>query len=280
MRPPPGFAGRLRLVYSISAVIGDTYFIEDEEWYGRIISPIRNALYVGDPRAAEAALKRGCAEADELELSAATREVLAYVLRWYAFAAAIHGQPEPKRRQRYNEALELFNKPALTPSGEQQRRRLLAVLRCTARLHGCAELTRAELLALIEDLPKLKSDEFLWHNIAGWAFANRDLEMLRRAFEVLLTHPSNLLGQAKWQRVNLMLQLVGGRATRQDVEFTLRGMVVLPQVIEFYQHIWPVCVAAGITDEELKQQLEETYQRIRANPPVPGLEPRTKSIRG
>jgi hypothetical protein len=261
-------------------LLGDTKFIEDEEWYGRLIDPIRNALYVNNARAADSALKRACAAADELPLTAEVREVLGYILRWYGFAAAIQGQPEKKRRQRYEEALELFSAPALTPAGEQQRCRMLAILRCTARLHGCAELTRDELKELIEDLPNLKTDEFLWHNIAGWAFANRDLEMLKRAFEVLLTHPSNLLGQAKWQRVNLMLQLTSGRATRQDVEFTVKGMAVLPQIIEFYQHIWPVCVAAGITDPELQQRLEETYARIRANPPVPGLEPRTKRIRG
>lgn len=267
-------------MYSITALLGDTNFIEDEEWYGRLIDPIRNALYVNDPRAAEAALKRAAAAADKLPLTADVREVLGYILRWYAFAAAIQGQPEQQRCQRYEEALELFTTPALTPSGEQQRRRMLAILRSTARLHGCAELTKDELLELIEDLPNLKTDEFLWHNIAGWAFANRDLEMLKRAFEVLLTHPSNQLGQAKWQRVNLMLQLTSGRATRQDVEFTVKGMEVLPQIIEFYQHIWPVCVEAGLTDPELEQQLEKAYRRIRANPPVPGLERRTKSIRG
>jgi len=267
-------------VYIYSAVAGDTNWLEDAEWYQRVVAPVRGALYANDARAADAALKQACAEADQLELPAEKREILEFLLRWYAFAAAIQGQPDEVRQRRYDEALALFARPAQTPGGEQQRRRLLAILRCTAHLHGCAELPKAELLALIRNLPELSSDEFLWHNIAGWAFATGDTEYLQRAYEVLLTHPSNLLGQAKWQRVNLLLLLHTKRATRADVEFTVRGMVVLPQILEFHRRIWPVCVAQGLVDAELEAQLDQAYERIRTDPPVPGLEPRTKHIRG
>jgi len=267
-------------VYIYNAVAGDTNWFEDERLYWQVVAPVRAALYANDAGATDSALRDACAAADQLELPADKREILEFLLRWYAFAAAIQNQPAAVRDQRYDEALALFARPAQTPGGEQQRCRLLAILRCNAHVHGCATLAKPELQALIKDLPALLSDEFLWHNIAGWAFATGDTEYLQRAYEVLLTHPSNLLGQAKWQRVNLMLLLHTKRATRADVEFTVRGMVVLPQIIEFHSHLWPVCVAQGLTDPALEELLTRAYERIHADPPVPGLEPRTKHIRG
>ncbi len=251
---------------------------EREDWYQRLISPIRAALYANDQPQAAAALEQAWAELDSMGLAEDQHEMMGYVLSWYEFVKTVQDQPIGLAAEQYRRTLERFTAPACTPAGEAQRRRLEAILRCTGRLYDCADLTRAELDQLLEGLPGLETDEFLWHNIAGWAFANRDVEMLHRAYEVMLTEPSNLLGQAKWQRVNIMLLLVEGRATRRDVEFTVRNMRVLPQIIEFRVRIWPECVRRGLTDDQLERQLDERYAQLRQRPPVPDLEPRTKHI--
>jgi hypothetical protein len=257
-----------------------THAVERQDWYGRLVNPIRRALYANDQAAAAAALATARGELADPGHAPAERELMGYVLQWYEFVISSQSQPPEQSAAQYEQALELFSRTAETAPGEVQRRRMLAILRCTGRLYGCADLDRPELEELIGDLPDLAQDEFLWHNIAGWAFASRDAEMLRRAYEVMLTEPSNLLGQAKWQRVNLMLMLVEGRATRRDVEFVIDRMAVLPQVIEFRRWIWPECIRQGLSDDELELRLEEQYQRITADPPVPELEPRTKHILG
>ena len=261
--------------------MGDaTHSVEREDWYQRLISPIREALYANDQPRAAAALKEAWEELVALGLAADQHELMGYVLSWYEFVKTVQDQPIGLAAAQYRRMLERFSVPARTPAGEAQRRRMLAILRCTGHLYDCADLTRAELDQLLDGLPGLETDEFLWHNIAGWAFANRDVEMLRRAYEIMLTEPSNLLGQAKWQRVNLMLLLVEGRATRHDVEYAVRHMRVLPQIIEFRLRIWPECVRQGLTDDELERQLGERYEQLRQRPPVPDLEPRTKRILG
>ncbi|MBN2082744.1 hypothetical protein JW859_11150 [bacterium] len=256
------------------------YAIENQDWYQEVISAIRARVYANDRQGAAAALKQAWQRVEELELTIAQRELMTYILKWYEFTIALQCQSRQAACQIYKQVHKLFIQPAQTPPGEAQRCRLLASLRCNGRLYGCSTFTRDELIALIKDLPNLNRDEFLWHNIAGWAFAERDEEILRQAYEVLLTRPTHLLGQAKWQRVNIMLLLLTGRATPRDVEYTINGMQVMPQIIEFRELIWPECVRQKLVNRHLVEKLKLVYQRIKLNPPVPELEPSGKHILG
>jgi len=264
----------------INSVGVSSYTIEEQVWYQEIIGAIRARLYTNDRQGAITAIKRAWQRVEELQLTIAERELITYILKWYEFTAALQSQSRQAACQIYQQVLEVFIQPAQTPPGEAQRCRMLACLRCNGRLYGCAQFSREELIALIKDLPNLGRDEFLWHNIAGWAFAERDEEILRQAYEVLLTRPTHLLGQAKWQRVNIMLLLLTGRATERDVEYTVNGMEVLPQIIEFRELIWPECVRQKLVNRHLVEKLKLIYKRIKLNPPVPELESHAKHILG
>ena len=253
--------------------------IEYEDWYLEMIGPIRQALYVDEQPDADRALALARERLAEFDLPEGTREVSRLVLRWYEFITALEWMDQVHREESYRKALVDFKAPVTTPGGEVQRIRLLLILRCTGQMYGLDTMARRELDVLLSGLDGAEEDEFLWHNIASWAFATGELDLLERAYEVMLIHPSNLLGQAKWQRVNIMLQLRNGRVTRRDVEETIKGMEVLPQILEFKRLFWPVCIELGLVDDELTKELELAYQRITAAPPVPRLERRTKNIR-
>lgn len=265
-------------MYIIGVVTEHENFIEYEDWYQRIINPIRVELYTQEQPDATAQLADAQVEVEELELDAETRQIASYILYWYEFVINVQGRSQADCQRVYERVLPHFHDQGLTPTSDNQRRRLLTILRCNGCLYGCQELSREELDAMLEDLPHIHQDEYLWHNIAGWAFAHRDTQMLERAYQVLLTQPKHMLGRAKWQRVNIMMRLLTGRANRVDVEQTVRGMEVLPQLLEFRRLIWPVCSEQNLVDDELIAMLDEVQRRILANPPVPGMEPRTRHI--
>jgi len=253
--------------------------VENEEWHKLLIEPIRQALYANIRPDAKRAHQNALVRVPDLGLSDDVQEAIHYVLMWYGFVISIQGQPLDYCRQRFAEVAAKFSHEAESDYGDLQRRRTLTVLRCTGRLYGLDDMSRPELDELISGMPGVDEDEFLWHNIAGWAFAVGEADLLEKAYEVLLTRPSNLLGSAKWQRVNMMLQLVNGKATRKDIKESLKEMVVLPQVLEFRRQIWPVCIEKGLVDAELEAELEAVINRIRTNPPIPKAERRTKKIR-
>ena len=87
------------------------------------------------------------------------------------------------------------------------------------------------------------------------------------------------MGQAKWQRVNIMHLLLTGRAERRDVEETIATLQILPQLNEFRDRIWPKCIEAGLVDGELEAQLAACAMEIEETTPLPADEPRTRTVK-
>ena len=261
--------------------LADIQQLDRETWYQELVGPIRQAVYLDDITAARTAITAALDGLANRDLDAELREVLDYRMAWYSFVVeTLDREDEELLAESYQRAIDRVTTPAGTTFGDYERRRVLAILRSIEYEYARPASSREEIEQLIEGLPGIESDEFLWHALAGWAFINGDKVILTRAFEVHLTQPSSELGQAKWQRVNMMYQLVTGKATRRDVAETIQTLMVLPQLMEFIELIWPCCVEQGLVDGELEQKLEEKIKQIDVDiPPVPSRERKTKSIR-
>jgi hypothetical protein len=65
-----------------------------------------------------------------------------------------------------------------------------------------------------------------------------------------------------WLRTNLMYLLVDGRATRLDIEKTLRGFNHPLQLQDFRILLRDRCAADGLMDDELEQLLEQREREL------------------
>ena len=245
----------------------------------KYIQPIEHAFFRGQMDQASALHKEAVADVEMEDMPEPLREALGYHLLFYHFKIRWIRNESLWNLQEYQEARRLFEQPALTLLGDLERVRRLLVILTLADHDGLDQLSKQELMALIDCLHGYP-DEVVWFYAAGWAFTHGSLEILERAYLEALTDPARWMGQAKWQRINIMYLLVSGRASQRDVEETIKTLVLLPQLTEFEDFIWPKCREAGLVDEELEAMLMAKSQWIRDEKPVPSKpEPRLKHVR-
>ncbi|MBN2082745.1 hypothetical protein JW859_11155 [bacterium] len=202
-------------------------------------------------------------------------------LDWYEFNLCRMETTEPEAVAKlFAEFRKRFSQTQAFARAELQRWRMYLLLRCEEDQDGFAALPREIVDEIISLHPDVEADPVIWQSLAMWAFKHNERDILERAYEVMLTHPSQTLGQAKWLRVNLLYRLVAGTATREDVEAVVYSQQVKPQLLEFIGQIWPRCQAAGLVDAELTALLNMKREEIDIDlPPVPKPERRTKTTR-
>ena len=249
------------------------------DWAADYIQPITNALYSGKLEEARRLHSNAGQALDKADLPEGVREGLGYYLLLLHYS--IHWQEHPAdwNQASFQEVRQIFEQPALTSFGDTERIKRLATIRFVADRDKLEPLTHDDLMQLLDELGEA-TDETMWFYVAGWAYNHNDLELLERAYTETLVDPPAWMGQAKWQRINIMYLLVAGRAERQDVEETIKTLAILPQLYEFEAHIWPKCVEAGLVDDKLTAMLADRGAKIRESATVPrGYEPRTKRVR-
>jgi|GEM_PF-1362676 len=253
---------------------------EYHEWVRQWGKPVLAAIYRQDPVEGKLRLDEAQAALEECTLPEEQLEALTLSLTWFEYNLRRIGADADISEQCYLDTRAILLTRQSTDGGELQRRRLLLVLRCEGDADGIEPLGRAEVDELLRPLTRADEDHMLWHALALWAFLHGDGEIMRRAYAAQLTNPSATMGQAKWRRVHLMHRLLEGSATREDVHAAIRSQQVRPQLLEFLNHIWPRCRAAGLDDEDLRAMLAIKAKEIdAARPPVPQPERRTKTTR-
>lgn len=256
-----------------------TAFEELERLARQLIGPIHQAIQARQLPAARELYAQSQRQLHRLDTSLETREGLHY--RLYLLDCNLKFMDETVR---WNlESLEAVEAelavPARTPLGEIERRKALLVVLVHADQDNIRELTEARYKELAAGIPDGSHSSGLLQILSKWAFKHRHLPLLERAFEEYLINPDQVMGAAKWQRINLMYQLTLGKATRRDVLETIKTLAIVPQVIEFTTLIWPACEKAGLVDAELRAMLAARESHILAEPPSPASERRTKFLR-
>lgn len=207
-------------------------------------------------------------------------EALQYDLLFNEHFLDWHPKVNGWSQEAYRKALPEFSQPASTELGDIIRRRHLLTIKLHAELDGFDTLDRADISLLIADTPFSLSCR-LWYDAATWAFQNQDTELLALAFNEFLLNPANNMAQTHWQRVNLMYQLLKGKASRRDVEETIKTLHLRPQLQEFCTRLLPACEAAGLVDDSIRRKLDERTVVVEQRKTMPTPERRTKSfIRG
>lgn len=243
--------------------------------------PIYDAIQSLDLPSAKTAWKSAVDALEGLEVSPDVREALGYKLFLLECNLRFIGDDERKvwNADSLREVEGYLSQPAETVLGNAERLRSLLTVLIHADQDGLQELSRERFEMLFAELPPEYRGPGFYQMLTKWAFKHRYLSILERAFEEFLTNPDQVMGSAKWQRINLMYQLVLGKATRRDVLETIRSLAIAPQVEEFALLLWPACVEAGLTDPELEAMFKARAKHLRATAPAPRGERRTQSVR-
>jgi hypothetical protein len=250
------------------------------EWSGEWIQAIVNAIYNLQMIKARELIEgaRQSLPTSDLtpELIDAAKVHLDYLEYWWHWHPA---GDDDWNLESYRRALAHFSQPSRFEEARIECARRVFYIRLHAHMDGLEPLAGSELRSLLAQLPPGRLDDRDWHQIAGWAFLQEDREMLTRAYEAMLTAPSEILGPAKWQRVNLMYLLMEGRAERRDVEESIKLLKIKPQLTEFKLTLWPACEKAGLVDDELRRLLAELAEEIENSEVDPRPQRKTGRIR-
>ncbi|MCB1221785.1 MAG: hypothetical protein H7A35_08015 [Planctomycetales bacterium] len=266
-----------------NAMLLDSQFEQDfavyEAWQEKWIRPVTKAVFNHSFGEAEHLLDAARTEIASGRLSSNLRAALVYPLELAYCRVYWHDVRGGFTQRQYEELIDRLSIPSQSSIAEYARRLHLVAIRCICSDKAYEQPSKAELEELLAPLPDKLSIR-AWQEVALWAFRNNELEVLERAFEVFLINPPSLLGQARWQRVNLMYQLLSGKATRRDVYESLILLEIRPQLSEFRRNFWPKCVELGLVDNELEELLEQKSQQIMSGQSDPARERRTKSFLG
>jgi hypothetical protein len=252
---------------------------ELEQWAANYVQPLTRALYASRLDEARRLHQIATAALEQAGLAEEVQEALGYHLLFIHYNIYWQAEPAEWNPANYREVKLLFEQPALTSFGDIERVKRLMMIRYHADQDQYDLLTHESLMRLLDDLHGYP-DDTTWFYAAGWAFRHSDLPLLERAYVETLVDPARWMGQAKWQRINMMYLLAAGRATRRDVHETIKSLAILPQLLEFEGTIWPRCREADLVDAELTELLAQRAAYIREQVPLPpGREQRTKRLR-
>jgi hypothetical protein len=248
-------------------------------WAEKWIRPVYEFLYTVKAREAEASRQQALQHMSESALPDHVTEALEYRLEFLRWHIQWIDDDSSWTQQCFELAREFLLAPDKTAFGERERLTCWMIMYNNADIDHFTELTAEQIEEVLNHLEEVPELESIWHNIADWAFRHRHIDLLERAFGAHTVNPSRLMGSAKWLRINLMYQLVAGKATTRDVEETLRSLQIIPQLREFCDQIWPVCVAQGLINPYIEALLAERFAEIDRDGKLPRPEPKTKSMR-
>lgn len=186
---------------------------------------------------------------DVIEASSFTLSFLGKRVEWHPKVGGFN-------KQTCLAAIRSFGKQAKSSLANWERLRRLITFRVLADREDYLKLTSEEANDLLREQDLIEVDIATWHNMAGWAFDKGDIGILERAYELLLTKPSHELGEAKWQRVNLMYKLMRGKIRASDIEKSIQVLEVKPQLDEFLEVFWPKLKELGIIDSHHEKLLQ------------------------
>jgi hypothetical protein len=166
--------------------------------------------------------------------------------------------------------------PPVGPLSDSVQAVLLVSLAGAGTRRGFVKLAEPELDALMARIPDEHKTPNIWYYVVAWAYYNENLKYLELALEYQTVGATGWLDEYYWLRTNLMYQLVTGKATRLDVEKTLKGYPHPGVFIDFRNLFLERCERAGLMDEELYALFESQAERLeRLRGTSPTATPRT-----
>jgi hypothetical protein len=236
--------------------------VELGAFFERFVYPLVDALACGEPALYDCA-RRGISDSlHDPAMNPDLRRAAEYILSYYVFTSTIVLNQFDLQAPALREALAGFAVPAAGVMSSLIQRRYLLQLRVFANNAAVQELSCAEMDALAATLPPGDRHTEQWFHISEFYFRTGNLERVVEAYEQYMEGSSKWARDYNWRRLNVMVKLLDGSASRLDAELLIREMVVPGCAKEIERSFWPHFVRLGIADDELHTLLEQRLEAL------------------
>lgn len=251
-----------------------------EPWREAHLAAVTEALYLADRPRAEAALAAAWQALQAGGLAEQERDALEYYIIFSQVQAQLYfAANDAERRQAALRALEALQRPPKSALGDLAQGSVTLYLRVSMLRRGMADFPPQEFHALCARIPEAERHDYYWHQVANWAFHQRDAELLGEALATYSVSPPENDAESFWQRTNLMYHLVKGDAREEDVRQYIARLRLHSMVAEFDKHIWPRIVECGLPLQPLREAFEARRREVeQGGRQLPQSGPRTRSL--
>lgn len=216
-------------------------------------------MYAGEPSSARSAVDRAweTLRADAA-LSADEKRALEYILLEFETSMANAFGDDAALGAQF--AISYPAIEALPPDGplsDQVQAKVLLSLIGIGTRRGFVHATEEQLDGLLARIPEEFQTPNIWYYVVAWAFFHDNLKYLELALERQTVETTGWNDDYYWLRTNLMYQLVSGKASRLDLEKTLRSYRHPRHILDFRNLFLARCEAAGLMDSGLYALLTE-----------------------
>ncbi|MBN2082401.1 hypothetical protein JW859_09370 [bacterium] len=248
------------------------------DWYQQWCAPIVKAVYDQDFRLVQQLITQVRQRLAASDLDADGKQSLALRIRYVEWQAERILNPHVRAEQ--------LNRDILAALADVDAGPISQSLACIIRLQVRSTLLRDEqadypAVDFERDfagvLPEMRSLEF-WHYVSSWAFLKQRVDFVEQAMAEHTIHADGYMSDFLWQRINLMYQVLKGKATRQDVEEIVKRLENMFQWVNVEKVLWPALEETGLVDDEIREMLAAQLTRIRQAPQAPRRGPATKRI--
>lgn len=229
-------------------------------WYWEHCRHINAAVYRED----EAESRRLLAEKWELlrkdaALDPDGHRTLEYVLLNYEYSIVDHFfvSNEVSGKQHVATWAAMTALPPVGPQSDIAQAAYFVILLGSGTRRGFVSMEEAEVDALWQRIPEDAQTPNLWYYIVAWAYWHRNLKYLELALAHQTVTTTGWQDDYFWLRTNLMYLLVDGRATRLDIEKTIKGYTHPRDIADFRNLFLARCEEDGLMDSAMHALLEQ-----------------------
>lgn len=236
--------------------------------YERWIYPLVDASNARDNSAFERAR-------EQLQLAQAGSELdedcacaLGFALAYYTLAHwRVLGDQEMQVVS-LEQAREALSKPSCGPISSLLRRRYLLQVRIVGCFMGVMPLPEEEFDEMLALLPPEDRHTEQWFLISNYCFQHRDRERIVQAYEQYLELSNNWERDYNWRRLDLMVKLLDGRASKIDVELFFKSLMLPGCIEEIRQDFWPLLQSQRLLDDDLIKLFNRRCLVLEAELPI------------
>jgi hypothetical protein len=151
------------------------------------------------------------------------------------------------------------------PLAEEMRKRLLLQLRINLDRLEIKQLFSDEFDQLFDVICPSEHNTELWFYISGWAFRHCRVDLLEQAYAFSVMQARGFQVNWNWQRVNIMLKLVRGDASRDDLIWLIDNIALEQHLRSIQRDIWPRARELGLVDRALELRMQERECELAAD---------------
>ena len=226
-------------------------------WYADWCEPIVCALYQRDVDDIKARLSEARNAVVSGELSPDDSACLKYQLNYLELQCQMIVREKGWVKHRLPEILEDLGTPCEHQRAEWLRARLYLQFRITLDRQNVVHLRPIEFEGIFSDIPEWEYTTELWLYISGWGFRHEQIDYVEQAYEYAVLQANGFHVEWTWQRVHLMVKLMRGTASRQDLLWLIDKIELPEQLRSIERDIWPKAKSLGLIDTALELRIEE-----------------------